>query len=311
MLNAMIASMLFRCTPEQVRFVMIDPKRVELTDYNDIPHLLTPVVTNPRQAGQRRSKTCSVSWRNDSSGSRGRASATSRRTTTDRGRAAVLHRHHHRRARRPDDGRRRPTLRDIICRLAQMTRATGIHLVVATQRPSVDVVTGLIKANIPSRLAFAVSSQVDSRTILDRTAQRSCSAAVTCSFCRWVRHGRCGRRARTSPTMRSARSWSGGASRGTPVYDQQLVNAQQRRRPTRAATANGSLRRHDCACDQDMGRCRSSSARCGSGTSPPRGSSTSSRPAALSGRCRAATLGKCLIGLDALEGLMRRKSAGA
>jgi S-DNA-T family DNA segregation ATPase FtsK/SpoIIIE len=166
MLNAMIASLLFRSTPHQVRFVMIDPKRVELTDYNDIPHLLAPVVTNPRQAAsvlkdmlrimeQRFERFAAVGARN--------IQAYNQRTDVapmyyiviiiDELADLMMV--------APAD------FEDIICRLAQMTRATGIHLVVATQRPSVDVITGLIKANIPSRLAFAVSSQVDSRTILD------------------------------------------------------------------------------------------------------------------------------------------------
>ncbi|MDR7556357.1 MAG: DNA translocase FtsK [Armatimonadota bacterium] len=166
MLNAMIASLLFRATPHQVRFVMIDPKRVELTDYNDIPHLLAPVVTNPRQAAsvlkdmlrimeQRFERFAEVGARN--------IQAYNQRTDVapmyyiviiiDELADLMMV--------APAD------FEDIICRLAQMTRATGIHLVVATQRPSVDVITGLIKANIPSRLAFAVSSQVDSRTILD------------------------------------------------------------------------------------------------------------------------------------------------
>ena len=165
-LNSMIASILFRATPEQVRFLMIDPKRVELTSYNGIPHLLSPVVTGPREAAAK------LRW--------------------------AIQEMENRYALFADDGARniqafnaqhpdRPLayiviiideladlmmvapsdFEEIICRLAQMTRAVGIHLLVATQRPSVDVITGLIKANIPSRIAFAVTSQVDSRTILD------------------------------------------------------------------------------------------------------------------------------------------------
>ena len=166
MLNAMIASMLFRSTPEQVRFLMIDPKRVELTNYNGIPHLLSPVVTGPREAAAK------LRWAIQEMEGRYEMFA------GDGVRNIQAFNAQH-----PD----RPLayiviivdeladlmmvapadFEEIICRLAQMTRATGIHLLVATQRPSVDVITGLIKANIPSRIAFAVSSLVDSRTILD------------------------------------------------------------------------------------------------------------------------------------------------
>ncbi|HLJ58738.1 MAG TPA: DNA translocase FtsK, partial [bacterium] len=166
MLNSMIASILFRATPERVRFLMIDPKRVELTNYNGIPHLLSPVVTGPREAAAK------LRWAVQEMESRYEMFA------ADGVRNIQAFNAQH-----PD----RPLayiliivdeladlmmvapadFEEIICRLAQMTRATGIHLLVATQRPSVDVITGLIKANIPSRIAFAVSSLVDSRTILD------------------------------------------------------------------------------------------------------------------------------------------------
>jgi len=162
----MIASILFRSTPEQVRLLMIDPKRVELTNYNGIPHLLGPVVTGAREAGAK------LRWAIQEMESRYEMFA------ADGVRNIQAFNAQH-----PD----RPLayilivideladlmmvapadFEEIICRLAQMTRATGIHLLVATQRPSVDVITGLIKANIPSRIAFAVSSLVDSRTILD------------------------------------------------------------------------------------------------------------------------------------------------
>lgn len=165
-LNSMIASILFRSTPEQARFLMIDPKRVELTNYNGIPHLLSPVVTGPREAAAK------LRWAIQEMESRYELFA-----------AEGVRNIQAFNAQHPD----RPLayiviiideladlmmiapadFEEIICRLAQMTRATGIHLVVATQRPSVDVITGLIKANIPSRIAFAVTSQVDSRTILD------------------------------------------------------------------------------------------------------------------------------------------------
>ncbi|MGH2399675.1 MAG: DNA translocase FtsK, partial [bacterium] len=166
MLNAIIAGLLFRCTPLHVRLLMIDPKRVEFTNYNNIPHLLAPVVTNPRAAaGALKEMLREMEERFE----RFAASGVRNIQTFNQ----------------IPDGERLPFIviiideladlmmiapadfEDVICRLAQMTRATGIHMVLATQRPSVDVITGLIKANIPSRIAFAVSSQVDSRTILD------------------------------------------------------------------------------------------------------------------------------------------------
>jgi len=166
MINSMIASLLFRSTPEQARFLMIDPKRVELTNYNGIPHLLSPVVTGAREAAAK------LRWAISEMESRYEMFA------QDGVRNIQAFNAQH-----PD----RPLafivviideladlmmvapadFEEIICRLAQMTRAVGIHLLVATQRPSVDVITGLIKANIPSRIAFSVMSQVDSRTILD------------------------------------------------------------------------------------------------------------------------------------------------
>jgi S-DNA-T family DNA segregation ATPase FtsK/SpoIIIE len=166
MLNAIIAGLLFRCTPLDVRLLMIDPKRVEFTNYNNIPHLLIPVVTNPRAAaGALKEMLREMEQRFERF-----AEAGVRNIQAFNGLPG---------------GERLPYIviiideladlmmiapadfEDVICRLAQMTRATGIHMVLATQRPSVDVITGLIKANIPSRIAFAVSSQVDSRTILD------------------------------------------------------------------------------------------------------------------------------------------------
>ena len=166
MLNAIIAGLLFRCTPLDVRLLMIDPKRVEFTNYNNIPHLLIPVVTNPRAAaGALKEMLREMEQRFERFAEAG--------VRNIQGYNSI------------SGGERLPFIviiideladlmmiapadfEDVICRLAQMTRATGIHMVLATQRPSVDVITGLIKANIPSRVAFAVTSQVDSRTILD------------------------------------------------------------------------------------------------------------------------------------------------
>lgn len=169
-LNCMIASVLYNATPDQVKLLMIDPKQVEFSVYNGIPHLLVPVITDARKAAG------SLAWAVGEMDSRYKSfSACGVRDIKSYNNYIKDH----------------PELpfmpqvvifidelndlmmvspkevEDSICRLAQKARAAGMHLVVATQRPSVDVITGIIKANIPSRLSLAVSSQVDSRTILD------------------------------------------------------------------------------------------------------------------------------------------------
>lgn len=171
-LNTLIASILFKATPDEVKFLMIDPKMVELATYNGIPHLASPVVTDPRKAAT------SLRWAARemerryalfaSVGVRDITRYNSMIKTKDPGGAqplpfmvVIIDELADLMIIAPAD------VEDAICRLAQMARAAGIHLVVATQRPSVDVITGLIKANIPSRVSFAVSSQIDSRTILD------------------------------------------------------------------------------------------------------------------------------------------------
>ncbi len=166
MLNAIIAGLLFRCTPLDVRLLMIDPKRVEFANYNSIPHLLAPVVTNPRAAaGALKEMLREMEERFERFAATGTRNIQSYNQLGDVDRlpyvVIIIDELADLMMVAPAD------FEDVICRLAQMTRATGIHMVVATQRPSVDVITGLIKANIPSRVAFAVSSQVDSRTILD------------------------------------------------------------------------------------------------------------------------------------------------
>ena len=169
-LNAMIASILFNATPDEVKLVMIDPKQVEFTVYNGIPHLLVPVVSDPRKAAGalgwavtemlQRYKMFSEKGVRDIKGYN--KMAESDNTVTPMPHIVIFI------DELSDLMMAAPNeVEDSICRLAQMARAAGMHLVIATQRPSVNVITGVIKANIPSRVALMVSSQIDSRTIID------------------------------------------------------------------------------------------------------------------------------------------------
>ena len=174
-LNVILASILLRATPEDLRIILIDPKKVELNHYEDIPHLLTPVVTNMKNAsavlqnvvremesryelmGQDRARNIR-DW-NQTRVARGDKPVPMMLVLIDELADLMMV--------APAE------VEDAIIRLAQKSRAVGIHLVLATQRPSVDVITGMIKANVPSRIAFAVSSQIDSRVILDATGAES------------------------------------------------------------------------------------------------------------------------------------------
>jgi DNA segregation ATPase FtsK/SpoIIIE, S-DNA-T family len=179
-INGMLTSILYRATPDEVRMIMIDPKRLELGMYDDIPHLLTPVVVDPKQAAnallwavremEDRYKTLAAEGvRNIEQYNRNIRQAIAERRTPPDGETPKL---------LPFIVVVIDELADLmmvatsevetsIARLAQMARAVGIHLILATQRPSVDVITGLIKANLPARISFRVSSKTDSRTILD------------------------------------------------------------------------------------------------------------------------------------------------
>lgn len=174
-INGIIVSILLKAKPHEVKLMMIDPKMVELNVYNGIPHLLTPVVTEPKKASQALKKVVAeMERRYDLFSHSG--------TRNIEGYNELVNRQNE------EGDAKQPTLpyiivivdeladlmmvasgdvEDSIARLAQMARAAGIHMIIATQRPSVDVITGVIKANIPSRIAFGVSSQIDSRTILD------------------------------------------------------------------------------------------------------------------------------------------------
>jgi len=170
-INALIAGMLFQATPEELKYILIDPKRVEFSMFQDMPHLLVPVVTESDHA------TSALRWAVAEMETRYKlfASHTVRNISDFNGKA-------------PEMGLNplpyivivideladlmmvaAGEIEELICRIAQLARAVGIHLLVATQRPSADIITGLIKANIPSRIAFAVSSSIDSRVILDET----------------------------------------------------------------------------------------------------------------------------------------------
>jgi S-DNA-T family DNA segregation ATPase FtsK/SpoIIIE len=166
-INTLIMSILYKAYPDEVKFIMIDPKMVELSMYNGIPHLMAPVVTEAKKAAgilkvvvnemERRYKLFAEARVRDLDKYNAQAAETEILPYI----VVIIDELADLMMLAPVE------VEDCICRLAQMARATGIHLVVATQRPSVDVITGLIKANISSRIAFAVSSQVDSRTILD------------------------------------------------------------------------------------------------------------------------------------------------
>ncbi len=170
-INSIITSILYKANPDEVKLVLIDPKVVELGNYNGIPHLLIPVVTEPTKAA------AALNW--------AVAEMTDRYKKFAETGVRDLESYNNHIKVQDENAEKMPQVviiideladlmmaapsqvEDSICRLAQMARAAGMHLIVATQRPSVDVITGVIKANIPSRIAFAVSSQFDSRTILD------------------------------------------------------------------------------------------------------------------------------------------------
>jgi len=186
-LNSLIVSMLYKATPEELKMVMVDPKRLELGLYEDIPHLLAPVVTDPKVASNvLRNATREMERRLKLLAQRGVRNIEQYNRTFAKGQSLSLFEN-------LDQEEHKPlpliviiideladlmmvdttNVEESITRLAQMARAVGIHLILATQRPSVDVITGLIKANFPARISFRVASKVDSRTILDSNGAES------------------------------------------------------------------------------------------------------------------------------------------
>ena len=169
-INTLITSILFKAKPTEVKFILIDPKMVELSVYNDIPHLMVPVVTDAKKAAS------VLNWAVQEMEKRYGLIA----------QAGVRNMDGYNKQFEEEPEKKLPSIviiideladlmmvaakevEDYICRIAQMGRAAGMHLVIATQRPSADVITGLMKANIPSRIAFAVSSAMESRIILDQ-----------------------------------------------------------------------------------------------------------------------------------------------
>ena len=174
-INAMLSSILLRATPDEVRLVLVDPKQVELNHYEAIPHLLTPVITSPRMAANAlQNLVREMEWRYGvMSVKRTRSLIELNKLRVREGEKAlpyilcVIDELADLMMVAPAD------VEDSIIRLAQKARAVGIHLVLATQSPRVDVITGMIKANVPSRIAFSVSSQTDSRVILDQNGAES------------------------------------------------------------------------------------------------------------------------------------------
>ena len=281
-LNCIITSLLMRSTPDQVRLILIDPKQVEMGQYQRLPHLLTQPVTNPKKAAN------ALAWavkemdrRYDILSEVGFRDITGYNAAFDRGEVEAEPHSDAEYQRLPFivivvdelNDLMMVAARDVedsITRIAQKARAVGIHLIVATQRPSVNVITGVIKANIPARAAFAVSSLTDSRVFSTNPAPRSSAAKVTCCCSPATRRSPSASRARSSASRRSARSSPTGAakrpmsatsttSRVVPmpgrrhgdVERQRLFVGPGRRRHRDAAPGDGARRAQSARLDVD------------------------------------------------------------
>ncbi|HXG63853.1 MAG TPA: DNA translocase FtsK [Blastocatellia bacterium] len=270
MLNALICSILYKATPDEVKFIMVDPKRLELGLYEGIPHLLTPIVTDPKRASN------ALKWGVNEMENRYKTLAGFGVRNIDQYNRVMRERMAQSPG-GPDAPKPLPyiviaidELADLmmvakgdvetsIARLAQMARAVGIHLVLATQRPSVDVITGIIKANFPSRIAFRVSSKVDSRTIIDTNGAESLLGQGDMLFLppgtsRLIRvHGSFVNEDEVNRITEHARK------QAQPDYDESVTMSEQE-----AETVDGDLGERDPAYDQavivvtDMGRASTS-----------------------------------------------------
>ena len=285
-INSLVTSLLMRYTPDQVRLILVDPKRVELGAYNDLPHLLTEVVTNPKKAAN------ALDWavremdmRYELLAEVGVRDITGYNAMFDRGELPTKDDPD------PTTGKgyeRLPFIvivvdelndlmmvaaRDVeasICRIAEMARAVGIHLVIATQRPSVDVITGVIKANVPSRLAFSVSSLADSRVILDQAGRREADRPGRHAAAhRRLRAGPSASRARGSTRSACARSSRTGGARSTAPS----LRRRHRRRRQRGAVARAAATPTTTATTCSA---RPWSSWCAAGSAPPACCSASS-----------------------------------
>ena len=284
----MLTSILYRATPDDVRLIMIDPKRLELGMYEDIPHLMTPVVVDPKQAAN------ALRWAVREMEERYKTLAAEGVRNIEQYNRNVRQAIEEKRT--PKDGEEPKPLpfivvvideladlmmvasnevEESIARLAQMARAVGIHLILATQRPSVDVITGLIKANLPARIAFRVSSKIDSRTILDGNGAEQLLGKGDMLFLppassRFIRV-----HAPYISEQESARLASFLRKQGKPVYDERSP-PKRRARPTapRWRRTTSTTRPRASSCRAARRRSRTCSGGCASASAARRGSST-------------------------------------
>ena len=251
----MLTSILYRATPDDVRMIMIDPKRLELGMYEDIPHLMTPVVVDPKQAAN------ALRWAVREMEERYKTLAAEGVRNIEQYNRNVRLVLQETGNKDPDAPKTLPFIvvvideladlmmvasnevEESIARLAQMARAVGIHLILATQRPSVDVITGLIKANLPARISFRVSSKIDSRTILDGNGAEQLLGRGDMLFLppassRFIRlHGP------YISEQESARLASFLRKQGKPIYDETITAEEKRRRRRHRDGQGRSLRR--------------------------------------------------------------------